>query len=643
MKLISCHPKPKLTMVQIISFLSKNNFSPKQHISQGTFIWITLLVALFTAQSTSGQKSSHSTRPVELVHADSVINNTRRDNVPIEKLDSLFGVYESFGDTCGMMRVLSKRCYNLDMMGQLELALLDGQRALSYFRPACDSIFLMDILVHITNVELSLGNNENVLKLSALGLDNWNTKWHFSPWHGLKTNQSIALVYLGRTEEALNGFRELKMRSLQHGNHLLIMESYENLGVIFGMLHQELKSEALLDSVEKYQLLALELSRNNKLKNLMNLYSNIASLSIDRGKYPLALTYLDSSEMLATEQQSLPHKVQIAYSRSIVYYKLKDFENAFEYLNQHINLKDSLLSIEKMKAITEMQEKYESEKKAGQIKELTIENLDIALKQEQATRTRNIFLFIGIGVLLIALGLYSRLQFTRKAKAEIEREKEVSESLLLNILPYETAQELKEKGSSDAKLINQVTVLFTDFKGFTAMSEQLSPKELVNDLHECFSQFDRICEKYGIEKIKTIGDAYMAAGGLPTPNTTHAHDVINAALEMAEVVENGKAAKMAAQLPFFEIRIGIHTGPVVAGIVGVKKFSYDIWGDTVNTASRMESSGEVGKVNISESTFALVKDQFFCEFRGEIEAKGKGKLGMYFVSAKIEVEDANHV
>ncbi len=224
----------------------------------------------------------------------------------------------------------------------------------------------------------------------------------------------------------------------------------------------------------------------------------------------------------------------------------------------------------------------------------------------------------------------------KERTAELRAEKQRSDDLLRNILPEEVAEELKHKGAAEAVHFDQVTVLFTDFKGFTAMSEVLSPRELVKDLNECFSAFDRITGKYGIEKIKTIGDAYMAAGGLPTPNATHAQDVVNAALEIRDFIAEGKARKIAAGLPYFEIRIGVHTGPVVAGIVGVKKFQYDIWGDTVNTASRLESSGDVGKVNISEATYASVKDGPDLRFtpRGRVEAKGKGEMEMFYVERK---------
>jgi adenylate cyclase len=215
--------------------------------------------------------------------------------------------------------------------------------------------------------------------------------------------------------------------------------------------------------------------------------------------------------------------------------------------------------------------------------------------------------------------------------AELRQEKKKSDDLLLNILPSEIAEELKEKGSAVARDYDKVTVMFTDFKDFTRISELLTPTELVKEIDLCFSAFDHIIQKHGVEKIKTIGDAYMCVGGLPVPTITHAQDVVNAALEMRDFMEKHNQEKAAKGEHQFRIRIGIHTGSVVAGIVGVKKFAYDIWGDTVNIASRMESSGEPNKINISGTTFELVKDNFNCQYRGKIEAKNKGEIDMYFV------------
>jgi adenylate cyclase len=246
--------------------------------------------------------------------------------------------------------------------------------------------------------------------------------------------------------------------------------------------------------------------------------------------------------------------------------------------------------------------------------------LEVARKEADIQRQRIALLSTGV-VILLLLVLAMAIFFGKKR----------SDGLLLNILPRETAEELKRSGSAKARHFDSVTVIFTDFKGFTTISEQLSPQLLVEEINECFSAFDRIMEKHGVEKIKTIGDSYMAAGGLPTENGTHAIDVVRAALDIQDYMARLGAMKKAKGIPYFEIRIGIHTGPVVAGIVGIKKFQYDIWGDTVNTASRMESAGEVGRVNISENTYLQVKDHFNCAFRGEIETKGKGQVRMYFV------------
>ncbi|MCZ8154625.1 MAG: adenylate/guanylate cyclase domain-containing protein [Leptospira sp.] len=223
------------------------------------------------------------------------------------------------------------------------------------------------------------------------------------------------------------------------------------------------------------------------------------------------------------------------------------------------------------------------------------------------------------------------LIFILTRNLNIERKK--SDSLLLNILPESIANELKVSNSVIPMRYESISILFTDMAGFTKVAEQMTPEELVEELHIYFHGFDTIIKQHRMEKIKTIGDAYMAAGGLPKTNRTHAIDSVLCGLEFQRFMADHKEIRQMQNLPVWELRLGIHTGPAVAGVVGSDKFAYDIWGDSVNTASRLESSGIVGEVNISQATYELIKDFFECEHRGKVMAKNKGEIDMYLVKS----------
>jgi class 3 adenylate cyclase len=249
-------------------------------------------------------------------------------------------------------------------------------------------------------------------------------------------------------------------------------------------------------------------------------------------------------------------------------------------------------------------------------------------------KTRNISLGLGVFFVMLAIGFYSRWYYVRKSKDSLQIEKDRSDNLLLNILPKEIAQELKDTGKAAPRKFDSVTILFTDFKDFTNLVSSIPATTLVEELNEIFSQFDNIVDENGLEKIETIGDAYMAASGLPIKNTDHALRCVEAAIQMVDFIEERNENSKIN----WNMRVGIHTGPVVAGVVGKKKFNYDLFGDSVNTASRLESNGQIGKVNISQTTYDLLKNNpdFTFENRGKIEAKGKGKIDMYFVTCKVK-------
>ncbi len=436
-------------------------------------------------------------------------------------------------------------------------------------------------------------------------------------------NQSI-LAYLGLYD--LYRGKGMADSALYYVNEALDITTKNNLYTNFCTVYwyrAELQADPN-EALKDYQK-ALDYARKDQNQFYLNQITlDIAEKYFELGQKEKAALY--ANEVLAASNGDISLN-KMCYN---LLYRISteegDYKNALRYHELFMATKDSIFNEEKNRAVEEMNTKYETEKKENQILLLGKDNVIQGKEISKQKILRNTTMVGLAGVLIFLIVVFLQ-------KKKISKEKARSEELLLNILPYETAQELKAKGSADAKLFDEVTVLFTDFKGFTMITESLSPQELVAEIHTCFKAFDEIMERYTIEKIKTIGDAYMAAGGLPVQTRTNAVDVVHAAIEIRDFMQRYAEVRRGNGKPVFEIRIGIHTGPVVAGIVGVKKFAYDIWGDTVNIASRMESSGEAGQINISGATYEHVKEVFVCTARGKVNAKNKGEIEMYFVQA----------
>ena len=356
---------------------------------------------------------------------------------------------------------------------------------------------------------------------------------------------------------------------------------------------------------------------------------------------PKALEYCKKALLINQEIGALGFEKGACQCLYETYKAMGKANEALVYLEKLLVIDDSLNAEETTRQLERMEfAKVLLRDSIAKVEEVRLIEEEHLEEIRQGEKTKNFALVGGLVLLILAGGLYARVHFIRKSKAALQVEKDRSENLLLNILPADIAAELKEKGRADARDFDMVSILFTDFIGFigfigfTAISEKLSAKELVAEINICFEAFDGTMDKYNLEKIKTIGDAYMAAGGLPVLRDDSIKNTVLAALEMQTFIGKRKSDMDAVGRPAFEMRVGIHSGPIVAGIVGVKKFQYDIWGDTVNTASRMETKGAAGQVNISQATYELLKDdlQLSFESRGKIEAKGKGEIEMYFVS-----------
>ncbi len=484
---------------------------------------------------------------------------------------------------------------------QFDKALEYCNKALNIFIELKDNINIAKVDGNIANVYLGKNNFDSALVYYKKAISIYQA-------NGDKSGIAVNFVNIGELYKKINNYPKALESYFDALKLLEELKDVEDIKILEGNIG------------DTYLLIAKDTSNND----------NIGPL-VPKGRTAIlnkAIEYLNKCIAGCKESGDIAGVSEYSQYLSEAYKLSGNYAAALDNFILSTTLKDSINSIDNKKELT----KQETQAK----KEIADKQIQLDLVTIEKKKNEDYFLYAGIVVLLFVIGLVLRSNIKQnKSNKIITREKNRSEELLLNILPSEVAEELKDKGSAEAKFFNEVTVLFTDFVGFTTVAERMTPQQLVNELDGCFRGFDHIMGKYNIEKIKTVGDAYLAVCGLPMPNEEHAANVVNAALELREFMAERK--KQLGDLTF-QVRIGVHSGSVVAGIVGVKKFAYDIWGDTVNTAARMEQNSTAGKINISEVTHELIKDKFECTYRGKIQAKNKGELSMYFVENALIAE-----
>ena len=547
-------------------------------------------------------------------------------NEALDYIKKSLAVYEEMNDKLGLGRSYNGLGATYEYRGNYTEALKNYLSSLRLREELGDKNGIAGSFHNIGNIYESMGNLQSALdfynKAKEMSLKIGNKQF-------LSNNiSSIAHIYSeqGNYPEALvNDMNAMKLFE-ELGNSDGIAETYGNIGMIHKK--QGNYSEAL-----KYYFVSLKIRDEIGDKyNIANMLNNIAAVYRKQNNLNEALKYQAKGLSLSLDIDA-KDLIKDAYRNlAVIDSAMNNFRGAYEHHKLYMQFNDSIFNIEKEKKLTSLQMQYDFDRKESSTKAEQEKKDAIALKELQKQKlVRNGFMGGFAIVLLFATVFFTQRNHISKEKRRSDTEKKRSDELLLNILPFEVAEELKQSGQCKAKTYSMVSVMFSDFIGFTGISEKVSAELLVDEINYCFSAFDHILQKHRVEKIKTVGDAYMCASGLPVLNYTHAIDLVTAAIEIRDFMLTRKAEKEAkGEIPF-QMRIGIHTGPVVAGIVGVKKFSYDIWGDTVNIASRMESGSEAGKINISGSTYELVKDKFNCIHRGKIQAKHKGEIDMNFV------------
>lgn len=533
----------------------------------------------------------------------SIHNRKGKNDSALIYIQKAYEIRKERQDYSGATKCCFSLCNIYNQTGKIDMAFQVLYEALRLNKLSKNKFDLAEIYIELGHLNTDYGTTKASLiyyqEAEKLAIVNEDFKNLLNAYSGLgnyyfnNNNYKQALSYYLKSSEI----------NSKINNRVALTINYNNIALCYDELNDT-------KNANKFYHKALDESIALGLRNEESMVNfNLANMFNKKKMPDSSIYYLNQSLSIAKETNDSKRIADSYESLSDAYTIKNDFKRALDYHKLAFVLKDSLINSEKITRIAEMQTIYETEKKEQQINLLNEQNRNKDIQ-------RNAFI-AGFTALLLFTFVLS------KQRNKIKKEKNRSEKLLLNILPSDVAEELKSTGESEAKLYNNVTVLFTDFANFTGISQQMTAAELVKEIHRIFTAFDAIIEINGLEKIKTIGDAYLAVCGLPNEDPLHAQKVVNASIDIIDWINNNDSK--------FQIRIGINSGSVVAGIVGVKKYAYDIWGDTVNTAARIESSGEVGKINISETTYNLVKDEFKCIHRGKIKAKGKGEVDMYFI------------
>ena len=537
----------------------------------------------------------------QLIYSDSLIAAAKRSN----ELDFLFGGYLNKGNAC-------------QRKGDLTEALDSYFQAATVADELDSSRYLGITNVAIADVYSIRGNHANAVLYYERAIDILRNEGNRTGYGTALENLGDEYLNYGMPDSALYYFglsgKVFEEIDFEEG----IAYNLGNRGIAYALQGRHDSAKLIINqAVTKLEIMEDYYPISVYLTYMSDIY-------LEQGNWIVAMSYAQRSLEIAMRNGLKDQASDANLTISDLHEVAGNHQEALDYYRKHIAYRDSVNNIASVQEMAKIRTDFAIAQK----------QTEVDLLNEERRNNQIIIIATAITIVLLgilAFGLYRRYLFINRTSKIIEYEKNRSDHLLLNILPEETAQELKEHGKVQARRFEEISVLFADFKGFTRISDSLSPEQVVKSVDHYFSKFDMIIEKHGIEKIKTMGDAYMCAAGLHDQLEDHAERITRAAVEMADFVDKARE-QPDDDIYHFEVRIGINTGPVVAGVVGTKKFAYDIWGDTVNIASRMESNSEAGRINISENTYALIRELFDCEYRGEIDVRNKGRMKMYFVN-----------